>query len=295
MASLETPKPELTAQSYIKSESRTLIELNRIWKKCGDSDIQFVKWLALRDKARKNLFWLGKIILQKDLTDCHIKPCKELFVQKNFDGVYHEGYTLGDVHAAIDHQPRAKTMLWLDPRGAFKSTLDGIDCVQWLLNAPDIRILILTGEYKLRLAFMSEIKGYFYRPEKTNPTLLQQLYPEYTVTGKEGTSDTPLVCPARQKHDQVAPSLWCNAIGANLSGWHCDIRKMDDVVTDENSNSPLARGKKERSSARSTAPIISWMNGDLPTSLARAITPTTIMANPSAPRPILKKDFRSFI
>jgi predicted phage terminase large subunit-like protein len=225
---------------YYKSEARPISKLKQLYNH-SHADVPIEKWLEYRDKARKDLFWLGKLILRKDLTHCHVTPCRHLFVQKNFDGAYHEDYTIGEVHQAIDRQPREKDMLWLDPRGAFKSTLDGIDCVQWLLNCPDIRILILTGEYKLALAFMSEIKGYFYRPEKTDPTLLQQLFPEYILSGKTGTSDQPLECPARV-HVQKEPSLWVNAIVANLSGWHCDVRKMDDVVTDENSNSVDARG-----------------------------------------------------
>jgi predicted phage terminase large subunit-like protein len=225
---------------YYKSEARPVSKLKTLYHKCG-ADVPFEKWLEFRDACRKNLFFLGKDILKKDLTNCHITPCRHLFVQKDFDGVYHEDYTIGEVHQAIDRQKREKDMLWLDPRGAFKCTLDGIDCVQWMLNCPDIRILILTGEYKLALAFMSEIKGYFYRPEKEDPTLLQQLFPEYILRGKDGTSDQPLECPARV-HVQKEPSLWVNAIVANLSGWHCDIRKMDDVVTDENSNSVDTRG-----------------------------------------------------
>lgn len=242
---------------YYKSEALPVSRLQVIFNKSG-ADIAFEKWLEYRDLARKDLFWLGKTILRKDLTDCHDHPCRYMFVQKNFDGVYHEDYTIGEVHQAIDKQKRerkpepkadeifgsssAKDMIWLDPRGAFKSTLDGIDCVQWMINCPDIRILILTGEYKLALAFMSEIKGYFYRPEKADPSLLQQLFPEYTIRGKDGDSKQPIECPARI-HNQKEPTLWCNSIDSNLSGWHCDIRKMDDVVTDENSNSPEARGK----------------------------------------------------
>jgi len=226
---------------YYKSEARPISELKRIFHG-SMGDTSFEKWLEYRDRARKDLFWLGKRVLKKDLVSCHIESCS-LFVPKNFDGVYHNGYTIGEVHKAIGAQQREREMMFLDPRGAYKSTIDGIDAVQWLLNCPDIRILILTGEYKLALAFMSEIKGYFYRPEDTDPTILQQLFPEYILHGKDGTSDQPLNCPARIHITQKEPSLWVNAIVANLSGWHCDVRKMDDVVTDENSNSIDSRAK----------------------------------------------------
>lgn len=202
----------------------------------------FGAWLDLRDKARKDLFWLGRDILKRDLLPhVHQLVC-DMFVQKNFDGKFPEGFTLGDVHKAIDSQVRfddngepTKEMMLLDPRGFYKSTIDGIDCVQWLLNCPDIRILILTGEYKLAVSFMTEIKQYFYLADGAYPTDLHLLFPEYVVRGVDGTSKEPLETPARII-PQRFPSLWVNSIDANLSGWHCDVRKGDDVVTDRNCN-----------------------------------------------------------
>ena len=234
-------KPDFNV-TYFRSESRPISELKAFWRKWAEKEVTFIQWLYLRWRARKDLFWLGKYILKKDLQRCHVMPCREMFVQKDFEGVYHQGYTIGEVHDAIGRQNREKEMLWLDPRGAYKSTLDGIDCVQWMLNCPDIRILILTGEYKLAQAFMSEIKSYFYLPEKGTKTLLHKLFPEYILTGKDGTSAAPLECPARQ-HPQKEPTLWVNSIEASLSGWHCDIRKADDVITDENCNTPETREK----------------------------------------------------
>jgi hypothetical protein len=194
----------------------------------------FEQWLELRDRCRKDLFWLGSAVLKKDLLPHVHQIICDQFVSKNFDGAYHKDYTLGEVHKAIARQDREKDMMLMDPRGFYKSTIDGIDCVQWLLNVPDIRILILTGEKKLAKAFMSEIKGYFYLAEGAEPKDLHLLFPEYILTGLAGTSREPLQCPARN-HIQKEASLWVNSTDSNLSGWHCDIRKIDDGVTDENS------------------------------------------------------------
>ena len=201
---------------------------------------EFQPWLELRDKARKDLFWLGRDVLKRDLVEhVHQIVCNQ-FVQKQFDSVYYEGYRIGDVHDAIGKQKRfdengrpTREMMLLDPRGFYKTTIDGIDCVQWLLNAPDIRILILAGEYILSSAFLSEIKGYFNFPKNSDPTDFHLLFPEYVLRGLAGESDQPLWCPVR-KHLQKEASVWTNAIMASLSGWHCDIRKGDDVVTDRN-------------------------------------------------------------
>jgi phage terminase large subunit-like protein len=158
--------------------------------------------------------------------------------------MYFEDYSVDDFHDMMDehHQWREREMMLLDSRGFYKSTIDGIDSVQWLLNCPDIRILIITGEYKLAVAFAKEIKGYFNLWEGQEPTAFHLLFPEYILRGVDGTSSEPLFCPARL-HDQKEGSLWVNSIVANLSGWHCDIKKGDDIVTDENSNSEEAREK----------------------------------------------------
>lgn len=226
-----------------------------------DNEVGFWRWLELRDRARKDLFWLGRLLGKGLYRSVHQITCDQ-FVSKNFGGewlnqdgtvdesrpaiepMYFEGYTLDDFHDMIEdhHAWREREMMLLDSRGFYKSTIDGIDSVQWLLNCPDIRILIITGEYKLATAFATEIKGYFNLSEGQEPNAFHLLFPEYILRGTDGTSKEPLFTPARI-HDQKEGSLWVNSIVANLSGWHCDIKKGDDIVTDENSNSEEAREK----------------------------------------------------
>lgn len=226
-----------------------------------DDIVGFWRWLELRDRARKDLFWLGRLLGKGLYRSVHQVTCDQ-FVPKNFGGewllqdgtvdesrpaiepMYFEGYTLDDFHDMIEdhHAWREREMMLLDSRGFYKSTIDGIDTVQWMLNCPDIRILIITGEYKLAVAFASEIKSYFNLAEGQEPNTFHLLFPEFVLRGVDGTSKEPLFCPARLL-DQKEGSLWVNSIVANLSGWHCDIKKGDDIVTDENSNSEEAREK----------------------------------------------------
>jgi predicted phage terminase large subunit-like protein len=202
----------------------------------------FPTWLDVRDRLRKDLFFLltvsplgaypGGEAPQRELCD--------QFVKKDFDGVYVEGFTLHDVHMAIDRQPREKEAIILAPRGGTKSVIDCADVVQWLLNCPDIRILILTGKQSLSLAFLSDVKAYFFKRDETPATYFQALFPEYILTGYDGYNAQPLQCPARRFH-QKEPSVWTNSITASLSGWHCDVKKGDDIVDDENCNSQETR------------------------------------------------------
>lgn len=222
-------------------EFRNLTEVNEV--------VSFRRWLDLRDKARKNLFWLGRL-LNKDLYHSVHQVVCDQFVQKDFDGCYFPEYNLQDFHEALSKQQRlandgvtpTREMILLDPRGCFKSTIDGIDCVSWLINCPDIRIMILTGEFKLAVSFMREVKSYFYLLKKGTPTAFQLLFPEYVLTGIEGRSKEPFLTPAGVLNKK-GESLMVNSIEAGTSGWHCDILKADDVVNNKNSETPELREK----------------------------------------------------
>lgn len=246
-----------------------------------DDVVDFWRWLQLRDRARKDLFWLGRLLGKGLYRSVHQVTCDQ-FVPKNFGGawltpagtvdetkpmvgenlvlgdkiyptgMYFDGYTLDHFHEMINAhhatddegnlvnpEGREREMMLLDSRGFYKSTINGIDAVQWLLNCPDIRILIITGEYKLANAFLTEIKNYFYMPKGQNPTAFHLLFPEYVLFTTRGET---LQSPARLL-EQKEDSLWVNSIVANLSGWHCDLKKGDDIVTDENSNTEEAREK----------------------------------------------------
>jgi phage terminase large subunit-like protein len=231
-----------------------------------DDIVGFWRWLELRDRARKDLFWLCRLLGMGVYRTVHQVTCDQ-FLQKNFGGpwlksdgtvdesrptvpsMYFEGYTLDDFHDMIDDQERydsqgrpTKEMMLLDSRGYYKSTIDGADSVQILLNCPDARILIVTGEYKLALSFLLEIKGYFSLAEGQDPTAFHLLFPEYVLIGVDGTSKEPLISPARML-PQRQGSIWVNSIVANISGWHCDFKKGDDVVTNANSNTEETRAK----------------------------------------------------
>ena len=264
------PTPPNPSETRIKIQNSQIDPVKRLVGKAAktqaidyetDDIVNFWRWLDLRDRARKDLFWLGRLLGKGLYRNVHQITCDQ-FVPKNFGGawlnsdgttnkdrpeiepMYFEGYTPDDFHDMIEahHEWREAAMMLLDSRGFYKSTCNGLDSVQWLINCPDIRILIITGEYKLAEAFALEIKGYFALAEGQEPTAFHLLFPEYVLYGGEGTAKTPLFCPARI-HNQKEGSLWVNSIVANLSGWHCDVKKGDDIVTDENSNSEEAREK----------------------------------------------------
>lgn len=230
-------------QYFHKSECRSLEALKAIWQPYEKNHPSFETWLKLRDRARKDLFWLGTVVFKRDWIKRVHQPICDFFVQKNFDNVYYPGYSIGDVHRAIDRQDEEKERMLLYPRGSYKSDVDSYDCLQWLINCPDIRIFIVTGKEDNADDFLIQIKKYFYQPADVAATEFQMLFPEYILRGKAGYSASPLDCPARIHTTQKEPSVWTSAIVATLASLHCDIKKGDDVVSDRNSQNEEARVK----------------------------------------------------
>jgi phage terminase large subunit-like protein len=232
------------AKVYYKSECRPLAELKVLH---GDTlkekahKLNFRKWLDQRDRARKDLYWLGKECIGTPesgsgfVEHVHREMCG-MFVQKNFDRLYHDGWTLDEARLHFNKLPRKKEALILTPTGSFKSTADKIDCVQWMLNFPDVRIFIITGSGALSRKFLREVKGFFYKPEGKALTRFQALFPEYVILASDGDTMAPLYSPARVHPQPGTPTLWVNSIDGTIAGWHCDVWKGDDIVNEGNSN-----------------------------------------------------------
>jgi predicted phage terminase large subunit-like protein len=237
--------------------------------------LHFDQWLYARDQARKDLFWFGKEVFDMDFFEHVHRVTTNQFVQKDFDGAWTEGYTNKNFQSAMARQNRvprvwietaeyepktlgefgkyiadpieaekqinyAVIMILLDPRGFFKTFTNILDTVQWIINCPDIRILIMSGTYKLTKQFLSLAKGKFFLPPGRKPTKFHLLFPEYVDRSADGDSDQPFEYPGRYL-ESPDPTLGIMSLGSNLSGFHCDILKFDDIVTDENSNTEDTR------------------------------------------------------
>lgn len=261
--------------------------------RCSDDGyLHFDQWLRARDQARKELFWLCKEMFGMDVvSSVHQQVCDN-FVQKNFDSVFKQGYSLQDFTDAMhkqsrvpvfwvdtgDYEPQtlkdfgkyisdpvaetnpnnfARDMILLDPRGFFKSTIDGVDCVQWIINCPDVRILIFGGVKLLAQQFLQLAKSRFYLPQGEKGTGFHHLFPEFILRGIEGDSAQPMYSPVRV-HDLPDPTLGMISIGSSLSGFHCDVEKFDDVVTDENSNTEETRQAIELKASGARNLMMPW-------------------------------------
>ena len=209
--------------------------------------------------AQTNLFSLCMLLEKyKDMTDkeylwtdglmhsTHAEICNEFFVRKDPTKKTFKEF------ASKDNYHEQKERLLLVPRGGFKSSMNMADCVQWIICFPEVTILILTGVLDLAKDFVGEIKGHFklqdggpnglfIKKKSLKPrtmldgteSMFQVLFPEHCIEEDDGKGyeyQTPAVSMVEKECTVFAAS-----IEQNLAGWHVGIMKLDDVVTNENS------------------------------------------------------------
>lgn len=155
--------------------------------------------------------------------ESHGVMCRRLFVQK-------------DDSKPLLEQSEFKTRVLLWPRGGLKSTVDVCDAVQWILNFPAIRIWFLTGADDLAMGLLDELKGHFVI--KTDaPTMMNLFFPEFCVEEKNLGNQFEFTCPvwAAKQIKRKEPTVFASSVTSTAAGWHFELIKADDAVSDRNS------------------------------------------------------------
>ena len=232
--------------------------------------------LGMRHRCQTDGFWLAKEILgYRAFGECHRElfstPEKEgFFVLKNPAAKSFKDFAEADTGL---HD----RLLFL-PRGGFKSTADIVDCIQWILCFPSIRINIMTGTVSLAEEFTGVIKGHFSldpiedkekKKEWEGPyemgaprvfdadhdfagklKLIQILFPEH-CEAKPG-EQPEWTTPARKAKEIAGPTIRATSLGKNTTGTHTDLLKIDDGTTAENTQNKerIASINREISMAR---------------------------------------------
>lgn len=191
----------------------------------------------LRRRYQTNLELMITELIGEKLDPCQ-KVVTDFFVKKDPD-------------IPLEKLDTIKDRLLLYPRLVGKSFLDCLDCVQWIICYPAITIAIQTGDGDLANAFVATVRSYFvvqgwdgkkedglpvWNPE-SSPTKFQKLFPEFCIyENAKGPADS-FVTPARKKWDKD-PTCFAISITSNNSGWHCNVMKNDDILTDSNIGTP---------------------------------------------------------
>lgn len=153
---------------------------------------------------------------------------------------------IGGVHAELCQwwtREEAKDLqLVLMPRDHGKSRYLAFRCVWHITKYPDHRILYISATSNLaekQLKFMKDIL--------TSP-IFQKYWPEH-VHPEEGkrerwtAGEISLDHPLRRQEGVRDPSIFTGGLTTSLTGLHCDVAALDDVVVYENAYTEEGRNK----------------------------------------------------
>lgn len=247
---------EMATNSFLKLTEGQTVKVKKSWaasvEKNGEewADTHGPELVKFRFMAQTNLFFLCHLLETYNQTtvNTHEDICNKFFVQKN--------PTFPTFEKFANQYTDLKDRMLLVPRGGFKSSIDIADCVQWIACFPAVTILILTGVYKLASDFVGELRGHFtletteeadiktgkplLRPKQFidpetgvwSDSMFQVLFPEHCIPPGEG-SQFEYESPAGGHEKE--PTVRAASIEQALAGMHFAIMKLDDVVTNENS------------------------------------------------------------
>jgi hypothetical protein len=195
-----------------------------------------------KEVRRRSIFdlkWLAQYFLWDSMpaSDGGLKPVSDnIFLDPQYDSVA-ELFVKKDPSVPIHKLSPVKTRLFLYPRGGAKSSYDHVDTAQWILAYPSIRILYLTAEASLSAGFIGEVKSFFSIKEDCTPTFINLFFPEFCCYDNEMRKGNLFICPVykAKKIKRKEATVIASSVGKTKSGWHYEIIKADDAVSDKNS------------------------------------------------------------
>lgn len=219
-------------------------------------------WHAERHKCRTDLLYLcNQILGYRDVSRAVHGPILDAL--QHFPGADEQHKTVADFAAAMGGkvlwEPKcqmellsvndgvetdSRQTLFLYPRGHLKSTAITIaHTIQWILNYPNVRILLTTATETLVTGFIIEIRSHFINNEQ-----LRQLFPELCPQAKDGKIPelgnlSGFTCPGRDNTNKKLgpggkePTVLASTVGSAITGYHGDVEKCDDLVEKLNSSS----------------------------------------------------------
>ncbi|HEX8838736.1 MAG TPA: phage terminase large subunit, partial [Candidatus Acidoferrum sp.] len=129
-----------------------------------------------------------------------------------------------------------RNTLILFPRGHLKTTIITIaHTIQWILNYPNIRILISTATGDQCTKMLREIKGHFQFNKR-----FRGMFPDYCPPAKKAAdfgSMEEFTVPNRTLH-RKEPTVSTCSVGKVIAGAHYEVIKNSDLVDKENVKTP---------------------------------------------------------
>jgi phage terminase large subunit-like protein len=196
--------------------------------------------------SKINLLFLGRETLDFDFCwYSHLRVCDHFIVKNPWLSV-----------RDMDHRKKRLTMA---PRGFFKSTISVCDIAQFIIVAPDIRVLILCATIPLARAFVAQLKSLFSPENPENLNVFQTLFANdarlerahdgevprlrFLVQPGELGRETEFTCPARKKGAKKECTVAAGSIGKSATGTHYELLRADDGIDPKNSETQAVTEK----------------------------------------------------
>lgn len=192
-----------------------------------------------RNKARRSLHYLCVRILGYEDVSAEVHEEVMQNLQK-FQG----GTDVTDERGLVTYTPTVplwhltgpRNTLILYPRGHLKTSIITIaHTIQWILNYPNIRILISTATGDQCKKMLNEIKSHFQYNKQ-----FRYYFPDYCPPAKRAAdfgSQEEFTVPNRTKHYKE-PSVSTCSVGKVIAGAHYEVIKNSDLVDKENVKTP---------------------------------------------------------
>jgi len=201
-------------------------------------------WKARRHRCRTDLRYLCGVLNYKDVRKPHrllVDHCQKfeggaepLNVVRIKDGC---GYK--PACSMWELQGKRKRMN-LVTRGGLKTTIiTQAHTIQWIINYPDVRILLVSARLERAKDFLKGIKESFQKNVH-----FRWLFPEYCPKniGNDKVEDfgdsEQFTVPCRQTVGIKEPTCRVSGADSSVAGGHYDVIKVDDLVEDQNVRTP---------------------------------------------------------
>jgi predicted phage terminase large subunit-like protein len=193
-------------------------------------------WSEKRQRARTDLLFLcNEILGYKDVEAEMHGPVIDK-IQKFRGGVdkfNSSGQWLYEPACEIWDLEGPRNQLFLDPRGTLKTSLiTQAQTVQWIINFPNVRILIDCAIEKQVNKVITGIRSHFQFGER-----FRFFFPEFCPTAKKAAdfgNQEGFTTPARRDHTLRETTVSSATVGRKIAGSHYEVIFHSDLVDENN-------------------------------------------------------------
>lgn len=133
----------------------------------------------------------------------------------------------------LEKLPGHRRVLILDPRGFLKTTINVVaHTIQWIINYPDICMMIVQSNGDKAVDFLKKIKLHFQGNDK-----FRKLFPEHCPTTRVndwGRQDRFSTEARSQFNMRAEATVMATSIDKGAAGYHVDVMKFSDIVDPSN-------------------------------------------------------------